>query len=282
MRITDFDVYRDLLKEKAGLALSQEKSYLLESRLSPVAAKWDFINLSAMTAHLRIVPEPQLLDDIVEAMMTNDTSFFRDVEPFNIFRDKVLPYLLKNRIHERKFRIWSVASASGQEPYSLALMLKDHETQFARWKIEMLGTDLSVHAIEAAKNGMYSQFEVQRGLPIQKLLKHFTQTDEGWQISDKIKKMVQFKQFNLLDDMENFGLFDVVFCRNVLLNFDKQTKIDVLERIGDQMKDDAFLFLGRDETTIDICDLFEPVPDMPGVYAKQGSGHLDAENQASA
>ena len=275
MRLVDFDIYKDLLKEKSGLMVTQDKAYLLESRLTPVAAKWDFFSLEMMTAHLRGVPETALINDIVEAMTTNETSFFRDMRPFDTFRDVVMPYLLQSRIHERKFRIWCAAASSGQEPYSLAMLLKSQKSQFARWNIEMLATDISNDILETARRGLYSQFEVQRGLPVQFLLEHFKQVEDRWQLSDDIKGMVQYKQFNLLDSMAGFGQLDVIFCRNVLIYFDETDKADIFSRLAKQLKPDGFLFLGGSETVLGITDAFAPVPDLRGVYAKKGSIHLE-------
>lgn len=274
MRLTDFDIYKELLKERSGLVITQDKSYLLESRLTPVANKWGFATLDAMSVHLRGVPDPKLINAIIEAMTTNETSFFRDIRPFDTFKDVVLPYLLKSRIHERRFRIWCAAASSGQEPYSLAMLLKDHESQFSRWNMEILGTDISNDILDLARQGQYSQFEVQRGLPVKLLMQHFTQVQERWQISDLIKKMVTYKYFNLLDSMATLGNFDVIFCRNVLIYFDEKTKADILNRMARQLAPDGFLFLGGAETVIGITDEFSPVPDLRGVYAKKGSIHL--------
>jgi len=274
MRLIDFDIYRDLLKEKSGLVVLQDQAYLLESRLTPIASKWDFSSLDLMTSHLRGVPEPALINDIVEAMTTNETSFFRDLHPFNTFRDTVMPYLLQSRIHERKFRIWCAAAASGQEPYSLAMLLKSQKSQFSRWKIELLASDISNTVLENAKRGLYSQFEVQRGLPVQMLLEHFKQVEDRWQISDDIKRMVQFKHFNLLDSMAGFGQIDVIFCRNVLKYFDDTDKADILARLAKHLKPDGFLFLGEGETVLSLSDEFALLPDSRGVFVKKDGPHL--------
>lgn len=274
MRITDFEVYKELIQEKSGILLTEDKAYLLESRLTPVALDWGFTNLEAMTVELQAVPDAKLINDIIEAMTTNETSFFRDARPFDAFRDHIVPYLLQSRIHDRGFRIWCAAASSGQEPYSLAMILKEFETQFSRWRIDILGTDISKDILDVAQKGSYSQFEVQRGLPIQMLMEHFEQVGDRWLISDKIKKMVQYRYFNLLDSMASLGSFDVVFCRNVLIYFDKELKTDILARIAAQMKDDAFLFLGGAETVLGISDIFQPVPDLRGVYAKKDSIHM--------
>ena len=286
MRLTDFDIYKDLLKEKSGLVITQDKAYLLESRLTPVATKWDFASLDLLTAHLRGVPDPKLINDIVEAMTTNETSFFRDMRPFDTFRDVGMPFLLKERMHERKFRIWCAAASSGQEPYSIAMLLKNQESQFARWTIDIVGTDISHDILAAAKKGLYSQFEVQRGLPVQMLVQYFKQEGDRWQISDDIKKMIEYKYFNLLDSMASMGQNDVIFCRNVLIYFDESDKRDILNRMAKQLKPDGFLFLGGAETVIGITDEFAPIPDLRGVYARKDSPHLEkkanTQNQALA
>lgn len=275
MRLVDFDIYMELLKEKSGLVLTLDKTYLLESRLNPVASKWGFSSLDTLTNELRIAPDPKLIYDIVEAMTTNETSFFRDMRPFETFKNHTIPYMLQTRIHERKLRIWCAASSSGQEPYSLAMILKDHETQFSRWNIDILATDISKAILDAARKGLYSQFEVQRGLPIQMLMAHFTkQENDRWQLSDKIMKMVNFQQFNLLDSMAGLGKFDIIFCRNVLIYFDEKTKSDIFARMARQLTDDGLLYLGGAETVIGITDEFAPVPEQRGLYAKKGSLHL--------
>lgn len=234
----------------------------------------EFFVLDLMTADLRGVPDPALINDIVEAMTTSETSFFRDLHPFTSFRDVVMPYLLQSRIHERKFRIWCAAASSGQEPYSLAMLLQSQKSQFSRWKIELLATDISKNILETAKRGLYSQFEVQRGLPVQMLLDNFKQTQDRWQISDEIKRMVQFKHFNLLDSMADFDQMDVIFCRNVLTYFDDADKADILARLAKQLKPDGFLFLGDAEAVLGITDEFVPLPDVRGVFVKDDSLHL--------
>ena len=265
MRIEDFDVYKDLLMEKSGLVLTPDKSYLLDSRLTPVAKKWGYESLDKMSAALRGVADPGLIKDIVEAMTTNETSFFRDSRPFDIFRETIIPHLQKIRGTQKRVRIWCAAASSGQEPYSLAMTIKEHGG-LAGWNIEIIATDISTDILDLAKAGVYSQFEVQRGMPITMLMKYFEQKDEKWHIKDEIKHMVQYKYFNLLDSMAGLGRFDVVFCRNVLIYFDKETKGKVLQKIKGQLAPDGHLFLGGAETVIGISDAFVPAPDLRGVY----------------
>lgn len=276
MNITDFDIYKDMLKARSGLVLTQDKSYLIESRLNPIAKKWGYENLGAMTNVLRGVPPADLINDIVEAMTTNETSFFRDIKPFDILKNTVLPYFRDKNPASKRLRIWCAASSSGQEPYSIAMTLKEEAAKMPGWTYEIVATDISHEILAQAKEGVYTQFEVQRGLPITHLMKYFTQQEEKWAISSEIKNMIEFKYFNLLESMAAMGKFDVIFCRNVLIYFDQPTKKDVMERFTNQMNDDGLLFLGGAETVIGITDAFKAVPDNRGLYAKAQSRHIAA------
>ncbi len=284
MRITDFDVYKDLLKERSGLVLSSDKSYLLDSRLSPVAKKWEFASLEAMTAALQGVPDTKLVNDIIEAMTTNETSFFRDTRPFDLFRDTVLPYVLKERVNQRKIKLWCAAASSGQEPYTLAMIIKEQESLFSGWDISIKATDISNEILDQARAGLFSQFEVQRGLPIALLMKYFAQEDEKWRITDDIKKLVQFNYFNLLDSMAGMGPFDIIFCRNVLIYFDEETKAQIFEKMSKIIAPDGFLFLGGAETVLGITDTFKPVPEKRGLYITKDSTYAEdvAKTEAAA
>lgn len=271
MRISDFDLYRDLLKEKSGLTLTQDKSYLLDSRLTPVARKWGFANLEGMTMALRGVPKPDLLKDVIEAMTTNETSFYRDSKPFDQFRDVVIPHLIKTRSAAKRCRIWCAASSTGQEPYSLAMLLKENAAKMPGWSFEIIATDISTEVLESAKKGEYSQFEVQRGLPIQMLMKYFEQKGDRWALKPEIKSMVQYKYFNLLESMAMLGRFDIIFCRNVLIYFDRDTKAKVLQNMSTLLPDDGFLFLGGAETVLGITEAFKPMENTRGIYIKPNS-----------
>lgn len=263
----DFDYLRKLLRERSGLVLSAEKQYLAESRLLPVARRHGMTSLTELVAQLRTRGAAQLTSDVVEAMTTNETFFFRDKTPFENFRDVIMPALLIARAREKRIRIWCAAASTGQEPYSLAMALKEMGAATAGVRIEILGTDLSGDVIERAKAGIYSQFEVQRGLPIQLLLKYFTQVGDTWQINAELRSMVQFRTLNLLNDFSPLGTFDVVLCRNVLIYFDQDAKIGVFNRIARQVPDDGYLVLGAAETVIGLTDAFKPVPERRGLYA---------------
>ena len=264
----DFDYLRQLLRERSGLMLSAEKQYLAESRLLPVARRHGMTTLGELVAKLKAASASPLAAEVVEAMTTNETFFFRDKLPFDHFRDTVLPALIVARAREKRIRIWCAACSTGQEPYSLAMTLKDSSVsaKLAGFRLDIVATDISGEVLERAKSGIYSQFEVQRGLPIQKLVKFFSQTGEAWQIAAEIRAMVQFRTLNLLKDFAALGTFDIIFCRNVLIYFDQATKIGVLNRMARQIPADGFLSLGAAETVVGLTDAFKPMADRRGLY----------------
>ena len=262
----DYDFLRKCLKARSGLVLSGDKEYLVESRLLPVARRAGFANLGELVGALKAAPDAALMTTVVEAMTTNESLFFRDKTPFEHFRLTVMPALLAARRASRSIRIWCAAASTGQEPYSLAMCLKEMERDIAGWRIDLLGTDLSGDVLEKARAGLYTQFEVQRGLPIQSLIKHFTQSGELWQIAPELRAMVKYRQLNLLRDFSSLGTFDLVFCRNVLIYFDADTKVDVLTRMAQITASDGFLVLGAAETVVGLTDRFKMVPDKRGLY----------------
>ena len=264
----DFDFVSGMLKSRSGLVLSQDKAYLLESRLMPVARKNSLQSVDELVTLLRTSGGEELITEIVEAMTTNESFFFRDNKPFDLFREEILPSLLERRRSSRSFRIWCAAASSGQEPYSLAMILSEEAAKLTGWRHEIVGTDISRDILAKAENGLYSQFEIQRGLPIQLLIKYFDKSDDHWQIKPSIRGMVKYKYLNLLENFSSLGQFDVVFCRNVLIYFDPETKGRVLSGIADLMPDDGLLFLGGAETVLGISDRFKPVKGQRGVYEK--------------
>jgi chemotaxis protein methyltransferase CheR len=262
----DYDYLRKLLKERSGLVLSADKQYLIESRLLPIARKFEAPHLSDLVVKLKAPGAEPLIVDVVEAMTTNESFFYRDKIPFEHFRDLMLPTLIRTRAAQRRIRIWCAAASTGQEPYSLAMIIKEMAAQLSGWRIEIVATDLSNEVLEKARAGLYSQFEVQRGLPIQMLMKYFTQSGDTWQISPEIRAMVQYRQLNLLADFSHLGAFDVVFCRNVLIYFDQETKIGVLERLSRVSEPDGYLVLGAAETVVGLTEVFKPQPERRGLY----------------
>ena len=270
MQTQDFDFISKFLKERSGLMLTVDKVYLLESRLTPVARKNGFETLDEFLAKIRTTRDAALLTEVTEAMTTNESFFFRDNTPFDLFKNKVLPVIQKNR-PTKKLRIWCAAASTGQEPYSLAILLKEQWHMWSTWNIEIIGTDICSQVLKKASDGVYSQFEVQRGLPIQMLIKYFKQDGDVWKINDDIKKMVKFKPYNLLDSFAALGAFDVIYCRNVLIYFDQETKGQVLDKMGRCLAKDGALFLGAAETVLGITDAFQPVKGQRGMYAPKGS-----------
>jgi chemotaxis protein methyltransferase CheR len=265
----DYEYLRKLLKDRSGLDLSADKQYLIESRLLPLARKSGLAGISELVQKMKGGSAP-IVAQVVEAMTTNETFFFRDKVPFDHFRDSIVPEILQARASRKSIRIWCAAGSTGQEPYSLAMCLKDMGAVFAGWRIEILATDLSQEVLEKSRAGIYSQFEVQRGLPIQMLVKYFKQTGELWQINPDIRAMVQHRQLNLLHDFSQLGIFDVIFCRNVLIYFDQDTKINIFNRLAKTSEPDGFLVLGAAETVVGLTDAFKPFPERRGLYRPSG------------
>lgn len=270
MNTADFEFLASILKQRSGLVLSPEKAYLLESRLMPVARKFGFTGLPELIVAVRKERPEDLLRDITEAMTTNESLFFRDMKPFDQFRNLVIPQLAEARSSTKKIRVWSAAASSGQEPYSIAIILSEMESLLAGWDLEIVATDISVEMLNRARSGLYTQFEVQRGLPIATLVKYFKQVGEKWRLDANVRSMVKFKEFNLLDDPASLGTFDIVFCRNVLIYFDQQTKSEVLARIAKSMPMDGVLYLGGAETVLGITENFVPITGHRGMYAVAG------------
>jgi chemotaxis protein methyltransferase CheR len=261
----DYEFLRKLLKERSGLDLSADKQYLVESRLIPLARKAGLPGLPELVQKLKNGADA-LTSDVVEAMTTNETFFFRDKVPFDHLKATVMPELLQARAARRSLRIWCAASSTGQEPYSIAMCLKELGAALTGWRVEIIATDLSQGVLEKSRAGLFSQFEVQRGLPIQLLVRHFVQTGELWQLNADIRAMVQFRQLNLLQDFSHLGVFDIIFCRNVLIYFDQETKTNVFGRLSRMIEPDGFLMLGAAETVVGLTEAFKPYADRRGLY----------------
>ncbi|WP_375464519.1 CheR family methyltransferase [uncultured Methylobacterium sp.] len=273
----EFDYLRAYLKQRSGLALTPEKRYLVESRLNPVCRRFGLATLHDLVGTLKLARDPAIERAVVEAMTTNETFFFRDRTPFDLFRDVLLPQALVRRASQRRLRIWCAASSTGQEPYSLAILLQEAAARLAGWQVEIVATDLSTEVIEKAKLGLYSHFEVQRGLPVQWLLKYFSQVGEQWQIAASLRAMVDYRPINLLSGFESLGCFDVIYCRNVLIYFDAPTKADILGRLAERLAPDGAILLGAAETVIGLTDRLCPHPQHRGLY-----GHALAAGRSPA
>jgi chemotaxis protein methyltransferase CheR len=260
----DYEFLRKLLKERSGLDLSADKQYLVESRLIPLARRVGLSGIGELVQKLKGGADP-LTSEVVEAMTTNETFFFRDKIPFDHLKEAILPALVQARASRRALRIWCAASSTGQEPYSIAMCVKEF-AGLAGWRVEIVATDLSQEVLAKSKAGIYSQFEVQRGLPIQMLVKYFKQIGELWQLNADIRGMVQHRQLNLLKDFSHLGSFDLIFCRNVLIYFDQDTKAGIFERLSKMLEPDGVLALGAAESVVGISDAFKPYPDRRGLY----------------
>jgi len=261
----EYEYLRKFLKDYSGLDLSADKQYLIESRLFPLARKVGLSGISELVQKI-MGGSAAFNVQVVEAMTTNETFFFRDKVPFEHFRNLIMPQMLRSRANRKSVRIWCAAGSTGQEPYSLAMSLKEMGAALGGWRIEIVATDLSQEVLEKSKAGLYSQFEVQRGLPIQLLVKYFKQVGELWQINPDIRAMVQHRQFNLLHDFSQLGVFDLIFCRNVLIYFDQETKTNIFNRLAKAVEPDGFLVLGAAETVIGLTTVFKPLVEQRGVY----------------
>ncbi len=247
MTSEEFAHLADLLRRRSGLLLTPDKTVLAESRLARVARLYGFKNGAALLAELDH-PREELAQAVTEAMTTNETSFFRDRAVFERFRSAILPALCETRAARRRIRIWCAAAATGQEAYSLAMILDEADLAAQGWKIDLIATDLSSEAVARAKEGVYSQFEVQRGLPIQLLINHFTQQGNLWRVSARLRRMVTFRTFNLLDNFGWLGTLDVIFCRNALLYFEPHAKAQVFAKLAETLAPDGTLALGASES----------------------------------
>ncbi|HSC60291.1 MAG TPA: protein-glutamate O-methyltransferase CheR [Rhizomicrobium sp.] len=267
MNASDFACLADLLKRRAGFHLAPTKTHLATSRLAPVARRYGFRKTDELLAELRDAPE-EMLRAVVEAMMVSESSFFRDKTSFDHFRGVILPSLLSARAASRRLRIWCAAAANGQEAYSLAMILD--EAKIAKdWRIELIATDISTAAIARATEGRYLQYEVQRGLPAQTLVRYFAQDGDQWRISERIRRMVTFRSFNLLDSYGWLGEVDVIYCRNVLLYFEPLAKRACLQGFAQVLAPDGYLALGAAETMEGASTAFAPADiSVRGIYRK--------------
>ncbi len=262
--IPGFDAISAMLKARSGLTLGPDKLYLVETRLGPIIKREGLRDLQELAMRLR--PGSALERDVVDAMTTNESLFFRDGKPFEALRLRVLPRLHAARSAASTLRIWSAAASTGQEAYSIAMVLADLAPQMGGRRVEILGTDLAREPLERARAGLYSQFEVQRGLPMQMLVRHFTKEDAQWRIKPNLREAVTFREGNLLGDLSGLGKFDVIFCRNVLIYFDAPTKRKVLDALALQLNPDGVLFLGGAETVLGLTASFRSLPGESGAY----------------
>lgn len=274
--MNSYEAISRLIHARSGLVLGPDKLYLMETRLAPLLRREGLKDLGALAERLRSTIRTthgtELARDVVEAMTTNETLFFRDAKPFTHLRQQALPRLHRSRHASRPLRIWSAAASTGQEAYSLAMVLAEHRDMMSGRPVEVLGTDLAREPIQRAREGLYTQFEVQRGLPVQMLIKYFEREEKGWRVKPDIRASVQFREWNLLDDLSALGMFDIVFCRNVLIYFDSATKTRVLNAIARRLMSDGLLYLGGTETTLGLTTRFLPLAAEHGIYAPACAG----------
>lgn len=260
----DYSYLSALLRTKSGLALGPGKEYLLESRLPPVAKAYGFLSVNELVATLRAGPHRDLIKAVCDAMTTGETFFFRDTIPFDMLRTTILPELADRcRRAGRALRIWSSAASTGQEAYSIAMLLADMGVQMSGVRVDLVATDFAAHALNRARRGMFTQIEVQRGLPERYLRQFFISTPDGYRLADDIRRRVAFRELNLLESFRSLGQFDVVLCRNVLIYFDTMTKKDVLDRLSAALMPGGYLFLGATETAFGLTERLLRVPDVP-------------------
>jgi chemotaxis protein methyltransferase CheR len=267
----DFDFIRKLLQDRAGITLEADKQYLVESRLTPIVRQLQLASITELVDRLRARPSNGLPVQVVEAMVTTETSFFRDHHPFESLRKAVLPELLARRRGERRLNVWCAASSTGQEPYSLALLLREHFPELNGWKIFLLASDVSGEVLARAREGRYNQIEVNRGLPAALLVKYFQQHGTHWQLREDVRAMVEFHQINLTQPWPALPRMDLVLLRNVMIYFEVATKKAILGKVARLLRPDGYLVLGGAETTFNLDDSYRRVEQLrSGFYQLVG------------
>jgi chemotaxis protein methyltransferase CheR len=244
-----FNYIRKLVRVAAAIVIDADKQYLVESRLAPLLQLEELGSLTALVARLQARPDPDLQRRVVEALAISETYFFRDSRPFLALEETVLPELIRSRAAHRSLRIWSAAASSGQEAYSIAMLIRERFPDLASWKLTVLATDISLDALARARKGKFSGVDIQRGLSPTLLAKYFTQTGDIWTISADLREMVEFRPLNLVGAWPALPQMDIVFLRNVLIYFDAQTRKSIFERLHGVIRPGGFLFLGNAETT---------------------------------
>lgn len=255
----DFDYLCKLIRERSAIVLEPGKEYLVEARLQPLAHRTGHTTLTTLVNTLRTQPYNGIHQQVVEALTTNETSFFRDLHPFEALRKTILPELIEHRKAERRLMLWSAASSSGQEAYSLAMLLREHFPVLATWDVRILATDLSREMVQRTREGSYSQLEINRGLPVPFLLKYFAKQGLVWQIKDDLRKLIDAREMNLAKEWGFLPAMDIVFMRNVLIYFDIAMKRTILAKVRQVLRPDGYLFLGGAETTMNLDDAYERV-----------------------
>jgi chemotaxis protein methyltransferase CheR len=267
----DFDYIRRLVLERSAVVLDAGKEYLVDCRLTPIVRRLNLNSISELVARLRSQPFNGMHVEVVEAMVTTETSFFRDLQPFEALRKSVIPELIRLRQNEKRLNIWCAATSSGQEPYSVAMLLKEHFPALAEWKLLLLASDLSGEMLSRAREGRYSQLEVNRGLPAALLIKYFEQQGLDWRISPALREMIKFESVNLAKPFPPMPPMDLVILRNVMIYFDVPTKKEILGKVAKLLKPGGYLLLGGAETTFNIDDSYKRIEQLrTGFYQLVG------------
>ncbi len=265
-----FDSLCAYLRRASGLVLDADKRYLVESRVTPVMRRAGLSELGELVLVLEQNKMPALAQEVIQAMTINETYFFRDRVPFESLRKSVLPELIAGRTAQKRLRIWCAASSTGQEAYSISMILDEFCTRLGGWRVEIIATDLSEAALAKARKAVYSQFEVQRGLSTAQLLRYFDQAGDMWQLKESIRSRVDYRHFNLLGDYSAFGNFDLIFCRNVLIYFEAERKTDVLNRMTRLLASDGLLVLGASESILGLGTKLRQHPEFRGYFTHAG------------
>lgn len=255
----DFEYIAQLVKNEAGITLDKGKEYLVQSRVEPVARSLGFADICAFVIHLRKADDGVRRRQVVESLTTHETSFYRDQEPFEALRTKVIPELIEKQRAQKELTIWCGAASSGQEPYSLCMLLREHFPELTSWRVRFIATDVSSSILAKAKSGVFNQIEVNRGLPIRLLAKYFEKKGQDWVIAQGIRDMVKFSELNLLHPFTGIPQADLIMLRNVLIYFDVNTKRQILAKVHSTLRPHGCLFLGTAETTVNLCESFERV-----------------------
>ena len=265
---SDFTYIRNLVYQRSGIVLEENKMYLAESRLLTLAHKEGYKKIDDLLRQMHGVGKNGVENKIVDAMTTNETSFFRDLYPFEALKKKIIPEFLETRKSLRILNIWCAACSTGQEPYSIAMLLCEEFPLLRNWRVNILCTDISQEVLQRARSGRFRQIEINRGLPAKYLIKYFTKKGLEWEIKAELKKMTNFREFNLIANWPSLTQMDIVFLRNVLIYFDVNTKRNILGKLKKVLKPDGYLFLGSAETTLNLDSSYERVQNQRAVYYK--------------
>jgi chemotaxis protein methyltransferase CheR len=274
---------RDLIRRRSAIVIEADKNYLVDARLAPLAKSEGFKDIDEMLVVVRRTETSPLTRKVIEAMTTNETSFFRDIHPWDALRLHMLPELIKKRQAAKRLRIWCAAASTGQEPWTIAMVIREHFPELDSWNVQIIGTDLNATVLEKARSGVYKQMEVNRGLPAPMLVKYFERSGTEWKVKDSLRQLVVYQELNLLERWTLFSVHDIVFMRNVLIYFDTPTKKDILARVREKLSPDGYLVLGGAETTLNLDEQYAAVRAGPTVVyqAKSGSGTTNDQRRVA-